>query len=198
MDKRMIGYDFLDGRIRRLVYQKSLPPRAPLACPLTFQRTIGGRRAESPRSAASSAEFRTQVRPQPSFAAPLVRPLPEHPAVIDHRRIACRLLWQPTGGRASGGEGRLRSSTCSKLRYTCRPRRRLASSSADGLPEHCQAGQRVQRRQRFLICEPAISAVTKTATDKRSDPPRAENYPGRVIPFCGKQLQSAGPEIKLF
>jgi hypothetical protein len=198
MDKRMIGYDFLDGRNRRLVYQKSLSPRTPLACLLTFRRAVGGPEAESPRSAASSAEFRTQVRPQPSFAAPLVRPLPEHPAVIDHRRIACRLLWQPTGGRASGGEGRLRSSTCSKLRHTCRRRRRLCSSSANGLPEHCQAGQRVQRRRRFLIYEPAISAVTKTVTDKKSAPPHAENCPGRAIPFCGKQLRSAGPEIKLF
>jgi hypothetical protein len=34
--KTMVVYDFLDGRIRRLVYQKSLPPLNPLACLLTF------------------------------------------------------------------------------------------------------------------------------------------------------------------
>ena len=81
-NKRMIGYDFLDGRIRRLEYQKSLPPRTSLAGLLTFQRAVGGPRAESPRSAASLAEFRTRVRPQPSFTARLVRPPPEHSAVM--------------------------------------------------------------------------------------------------------------------
>jgi hypothetical protein len=81
MKKRMIGYDYLDGRIRGLVYQKSLPPRAPLAGLTTIGRAVGGPETESPRSAACSAEFRTQVRPQPSFTAPLVRPPPEHSAV---------------------------------------------------------------------------------------------------------------------
>ena len=119
MKKTMVGYDFLDGRIRRLVYQKSLPPRTPLACPLTFQRTVGSREAEPPRSAACSAEFRTQVRPQPSFTAPLVRPPPEHSTVAAHRRIACGVPGQLRRGRASGRDGRLRSSTCSKLRCAC-------------------------------------------------------------------------------
>lgn len=68
-----------------------------------------------------------------------------------------------------GCEGRLRSRLSAKLRCTCRRRRRRPSSSADGSPERRRASQRRSQRRRVLVYEPAISAVTKTATDKSPD-----------------------------
>src|SRR5580658_9241165 len=62
-----------------------------------------------------------------------------------------------------GCEGRLRSSTCSKLLSTCRGTRRLCFCFlAEGGPEHCQASQRCPQRRRLPVFEPANPAGTRT------------------------------------
>jgi len=127
------------------------------ACQCSQPPFAAANKTESPPSAAGVSEFRTQVRPQPSFTAPLVRP----PLGIAARRPQ-RIR---RGGRTSGRDGRLRSSTCSKLLCTGRGTRRLQLCSLPkGRPESQQAGQQCSQRRRIPVFEQAISFGTKLAT----------------------------------
>jgi hypothetical protein len=117
------------------------------------------KKTESPPSAANMPEFRTRVRPQPSFTAPLVRP------PLGNAEDQTLDIWR--AGRTSGRGGRLRSSMCSKLRCTRRSTRRLHFRFlADGRRELNQASQLCPQRRRLTVFEPAGLDGTRTATKR--------------------------------
>jgi len=86
-----------------------------LACQCSQRPSATNKIIEFPPSAAGVSEFRTQVRPQPSVtpACPTSPPNPE--------QLLCRNSQARSDKR--GCEGRLRSSTCSKLLSIGRRRR---------------------------------------------------------------------------
>ena len=104
-----------------------------LACQCSQTPLANVTKIELPPVAAIMSEFRTHVRPQPSFTAPLVRP-----------RLGIAATQSPRigqGGRTSGREGRLRSSLSSKLHYPDRGTRKFRFVLSCRRPSRISTGQ---------------------------------------------------------